>query len=203
MDKPQLYIIAGPNGAGKSVLSKWLVNKNIDVFDGDLLQKELSLKYKAIPWEQVQHLAAREFEKRWSNALEKREDFAYETNFTFPNSIDLPLTFQKHGYEINMFYLGIGSIAESIRRVALRVEKGGHDVDTGSIELNFTGGITHVHQHFDKFDRFLFIDNSIISTPRIVLYAELGKIKSKSPTLPRWMTTYFARLLSIEKTVLE
>ncbi len=127
--------------------------------------------------------------------MQNGDDFAYETNFTFPQSIEIPQTFRNNGYEINMFYLGLNSITESTRRVALRTKKGGHDVDSGSIELNFNGGIVQVLNYFAFFDRFLFIDNPVISGPRIVLQAELGKIKSKSPNLPRWLKTHFATLI--------
>jgi predicted ABC-type ATPase len=196
MDKPQLFVIAGPNGAGKSVLSRWLLNNHLEAFDGDKLQKALAEQYPALPWEEIQRMAAHQFESQWQAARAERGDFAYETNFTFPQSIQLPITFRESGYEINMFYIGMHTLTESTRRVALRVQNGGHDVDSGSLELNFNGGIVHVLKHFAFFDRFLFIDNPISGPPKIVLYAELGKIKSKSATLPRWATTHFADILN-------
>ncbi len=198
MDKPQLFVIAGPNGAGKSVLSKWLLNNTLVAFDGDKLQKELTEKYPALPWEVIQQMSAQQFESQWQTALERQANFAYETNFTFPQSIQIPKAFQEKGYEINLFYIGLHTLSECARRVALRVQNGGHDIDSGSLELNFNGGIVHVIKHFAFFDRCVLIDNSILNDPKIVLYAEFGKIKSKSATLPRWVTMHFSDILNSE-----
>jgi predicted ABC-type ATPase len=185
MDKPQLSVFAGPNGAGKSTVSNWLFGNEADVFDGDKLHKQLSEAHPNTAWEELNRLSAQIFEEKWRKAVLSRDDFAYETNFTYPQSISLPTTFRENGYETNLLYIGLDNIQKSIDRVAMRVAEGGHYVDDGSIELNFSGGIYHVIRHFAFFDRVLFIDNPIVTKPRIVLRAECGEIKSKSPTLPR------------------
>lgn len=196
MDEPQLFIVAGPNGAGKSFASKLLVGDDLEVFDGDKLEKQLIESHPNANWERIRELSAEIFEHRWKSAIEKHEDFAYETNFTFPTSIRLPTTFKAAGYEVNALYIGLDSVDESTKRVKLRTQKGGHDVDNGSIELNFNGGIFHIIKHFAFFDRFFFIDNPISTKPRIVLHAESGIIKRKTEVLPDWVTTHFAEIVS-------
>lgn len=53
-----------------------------------------------------------------------------------------------------------------------------------------------LHKQLDTFfNRVLFIDNPIVAKSRIVLRAECGEIKSKSPTLSRWITKHLAELL--------
>ena len=196
MDKPQLFVIAGPNGAGKSMISKWLLGEDVDVFDGDKLQKELSDIYPDTNWEGLRHLSAQIFEAKWQKAIQTHEDFAYETNFTFPQSIQLPIHFKENGYETNLFHIGLDNIQKSTDRVNMRVAEGGHDVDNGSIELNFNGGIFHITKHFAFFDRLLFIDNPISTKPRIVLYAESGVIMRKTEPLPGWVTEHFTETVS-------
>lgn len=196
MDKPQLFVVAGPNGAGKSSFSNLLVGSDSEVFDGDKLEKQLIESQPNASWERIRELSAEIFEYRWKSAIEKRGDFAYETNFTFPTSIRLPTTFKTAGYEINLLYVGLNSVNESTKRVKLRTQKGGHDVDNGSIELNFNGGIFHVIEHFAFFNRLLFIDNPVNTKPRIVLYAESGVILRKTEPLPGWVTTHFAEIVS-------
>ncbi len=81
-----LFVIAGPNGAAKSTNSANLIPLNIPVFDFD---KTRILFYEAdsidhefrydIAYKKTEDL----FTEKITEAMEKRIDFAYETNFFY------------------------------------------------------------------------------------------------------------------------
>jgi predicted ABC-type ATPase len=195
MDKPQLFIFAGPNGAGKSTISRLVLGDEVDVFDGDLLQKQLETEQPDLSWQKMYEITSGIFREKQDNAILNREDFAYETNFTFEQSIRIPEKFRAAGYEITMFYVGLGTIEESTDRVNLRKKEGGHDVDAASIEMNFNGGIENIKSFFSFFDRLFFIENPIINPPRIVLHAQSGRIIRQSENLPEWVKNHFSEIL--------
>jgi predicted ABC-type ATPase len=195
MDKPQLFIFAGPNGAGKSTISRLVLGDEVDVFDGDLLQKQLETEQPDLSWQKMYEITSGIFREKQDNAILNREDFAYETNFTFEQSIRIPEKFRAAGYEITMFYVGLGTIEESTDRVNLRKKEGGHDVDAASIEMNFNGRIENIKSFFSFFDRLFFIENPIINPPRIVLHAQSGRIIRQSENLPEWVKNHFSEIL--------
>lgn len=97
------------------------------------------------------NMAFGELERQVENAIAGSRDFAYETNF---NSTPLfwPERFKDKGYEIRMIYLVLDSIDEAVRRVAVRVQNGGHFVSENEIRKRYFQGFENLDRHFGFFD---------------------------------------------------
>jgi predicted ABC-type ATPase len=157
---PQLYFIAGPNGAGKSTFSKTLTPPGALIFDPD---KELALiekKYANLPQHSISYAFQQHFQDFADLALKKKQDFVIETNFRDNALLDTAERFRTHGYDINMVYLVLNNIPESMARVSYRVDNGGHFVDDDSIRINYTEGLINLDYFADRFDNLEIIDAS-------------------------------------------
>ena len=130
MFEPTLLVVAGCNGAGKSSYSRSIVSSKFVPFDYDFhfLKFYESLFDSDIREEMAHNLAFAEFENQINAALIKRDNFCYETNF---NSTPLywPQHFKQNGYKLHLIYFCLKSIEEAKRRVAIRVQNGGHFID--------------------------------------------------------------------------
>lgn len=78
-------------------------------------------------------MAFAELENQVNQAISKKGNFCYETNF---NSTPLhwPQHFKNNGYKLHLIYLCLDSIEEAKRRVAIRVQNGGHFVSESKIK---------------------------------------------------------------------
>jgi predicted ABC-type ATPase len=105
------------------------------------------------------NLAFEELERQVSKALEGGKDFAYETNF---NSTPLfwPEKFKANGYELHLIYFVLDSIEEAKRRVAIRVENGGHFVPEAEIQKRYFDGFSNLNTHYHYFDSVDVCDSS-------------------------------------------
>ncbi len=161
MAKPKLWIIAGCNGAGKSSYSKALVENGIIPFDYDayFLKYYQSIQPTEIQDQMAHNLAYKELESQVEKAISGQKDFSYETNF---NSTPLfwPQKFRDNGYEIHLIFLVLNSIEEAIRRVAVRVQNGGHFVPKNEIHRRYFQGFQNLDNHFTFFDGIDVFDSS-------------------------------------------
>jgi len=139
--RPEFTVIAGPNGAGKSRLCPFYVS--VKSFDGDKLALNLRKEHPDWPEHWIGGTVASELEKQKAHALEHLEDFAFETNFSNEMVINMIHEFKEAGYKISLCYFGLYSEDESVSRVILRSQTGGHDVSDEVIRFNFNEGLSH------------------------------------------------------------
>ncbi|WP_051287244.1 zeta toxin family protein [Algoriphagus mannitolivorans] len=153
MSKPKLWIIAGCNGAGKSSFSKAFFKGNLIPFDYDqyFLKFYKKLQASDIQEKMAHNLAFEELQAQINQAILDKKDFCYETNF---NSTPLhwPEKFKKNGYELHLIYFVLNSIEEAKRRVAIRVQNGGHFVPDTEIQMRYYAGFKNLDDHFAWFD---------------------------------------------------
>ncbi len=190
MSEPTLLIVAGCNGSGKSSFSKSLVSGDFVPFDYDIhfLKFYASLFDSDIREEMAHNMAFAELENQIRRAIANGDNFCYETNF---NSTPLywPQHFKKHGYKLHLIYLCLDSIEEAKRRVAIRVQNGGHFVPDSEIKKRYFEGFANLSSHFTYFDLIDIFDSSAYSKePRYILSVENGTITTKSE-LPEYLVT--------------
>ena len=158
---PTLYVIAGCNGAGKSIFSNAVIPKNLISFDYDIrfLKIYKTLFDSELRDRMAHNMARKQLEEAVKDALEKKEDFCYETNF---NSTPLYWVniFKKEGFRIELFYFCLDSINEATKRVQIRVEAGGHFVPANEIEQRFHQGYENLNRHFHLFDTVHLLNSS-------------------------------------------
>lgn len=204
MSQPNLYVIAGPNGSGKSTFSRSLTLLD-KVIDPDV---ELNLRRLQFPDISSANLLEAMNDNWFPNmvkeAIEKRKDFAFETNFRSESLMEIVEQFQEAGYLTNLFFIGLPSIDLSVKRVMQRVSEGGHNVDNTDIEINYKASLENLEKHGASFDRTLLLHSfehgKDLSLPYMVCKAEKGQLIEEQILIPRW-AKHFVRTLN--KTRLE
>lgn len=66
---------------------------------------------------------------------------------------------RKQGYDVVMFYVGLGSAEESILRIANRVRKGGHDIPSEYVKLRYGNRLESLKRILPLCDEVIFYDN--------------------------------------------
>jgi predicted ABC-type ATPase len=196
MSKPVLLIIAGCNGSGKSTFSKLLAPNNFTPFDYDsqFLRCYNSLIDSEFKEAMAHRMAFNELENQIKTAIETKSSFCYETNF---NSTPLhwPELFKNNGYDLHLFFLCLDSIQEAKKRVAIRVENGGHYVPEREIEKRYYDGYDNLNSFFDYFDYIdLFDSSKYLKHPTHILSIESGKISSITKT-PDYLKTLIPEII--------
>lgn len=174
MFKPVLLVIAGCNGSGKSTFSNELGAGLFKPFDYDFhyLKNYESLLEIDIREQMAHNITWQQLENEVDISIKNGLNFCYETNF---NSTPLhwPKIFKEHGYQIRMVYLCLNSIEEAIRRVAIRVENGGHFVPENEIRNRYFQGFDNLNSNFQFFDSIDLFETSIFGkAPDFILSYE-------------------------------
>ena len=148
--KKTFFIVAGVNGVGKSTYIKWAGFENfVDVIiDPDKLAIEEGSLIAGC------RKALNEIERCIENGI----SFCQETTLSSKQIIKTIKKAKEHGYYIEMTYLGLDTVEESIARVAKRVENGGHYIPDDVIRRRFS-------KRFECLARILsFCDNAMLET---------------------------------------
>lgn len=115
-------IISGVNGVGKSSFTGVLIGESTDlgvIIDTDKITAELGgdkLKGGKAAIEKI------------NSSIEKGINFTQETTLSDAKTIRTIKQAREHNYYIRLYYIGVNSAQESIKRISNRVEKGGHDI---------------------------------------------------------------------------
>jgi predicted ABC-type ATPase len=184
MSEPTLLVVAGCNGSGKSSFSK-LLAPNFLPFDYDIqflnfYKKLLDIDIRE---DMAHNQAFAEFTKQIDLAIGDKSNFCYETNFN-SSPLHWPELFKKNGYKLHLIYLCLESTEEANKRVAIRVENGGHYVSENEIKTRYFDGFANLNSSFRYFDIVDIFDTSAYAAePKHVLSIENGiaTIKGKLP----------------------
>ena len=198
---PKLIVIAGCNGAGKSVFASSFLPNHLVSFDYDKL---FLAHYNSMPdseWREeiAKNQTSKDFEAAVENALIKKKDFCYETNFdTYP--VYWPKIFKEKGYQINLIFFCLTRQAIARHRIQVRTEFKGHFVDDKTIDLKWKAGYKNVNLHFEYFDNVLFVDNSKQNVVyNNILQIEGCKIELMADSVPNY---FKHRLPAVQKLII-
>jgi predicted ABC-type ATPase len=192
---PNLFIIAGPNGAGKSEFSNFLVQIEHEIFDGDKFISRLKQKYPETGSDLLQQYVNEQyFKEAKEKAIQAKESFAFETNFSSPDPTKSLKEFKNADYTTHLIFIGMNSIDECIQRVSFRVKAGGHRVSEESIAFNFEHGFANLYRYYNEFDTVTLFDNAIekneFGNLRKILSLKNGNIELYEQNLPGWIVTF-------------
>lgn len=146
-------IIGGVNGTGKSSLTGALKSENknlgkiIDVdkiniqYDGDIIAGGKAA-IKAI-----------------DECIEKGINFTQETTLSGHKTAKTARKARENGYYIKLYYVGLNTSDESLKRIKNRVEKGGHNIPTADVLKRFDTRFENIAAVLPYCNEAVFYDN--------------------------------------------
>ena len=189
--RPEFTVVAGPNGAGKSRLCPFYVSTKS--FDGDKLALNLRKEHPDWPEHWISGTVASELEKQRNLALEQKKDFAFETNFSNEMVVNMIEEFKNSGYKVSLCYFGLYSEDESVSRVILRSQTGGHDVSDEVIRFNFTEGLKNTKEHLNLFENITFVDGNSDFGKIVALHIGKNGKHEVTNNPPLWFKEHFLK----------
>lgn len=156
----RLYIISGCNGAGKTTASYTLLPDllNLHTFvNADEIADELSPQNP----EKEMIRASRLMVERMDQLIAKGDDFAVETTLATRSLANTVMAAKNKGYMVGIFYFWLKNPELAIRRVAIRVSSGGHDIPTETIVRRYWQGMKNLREiYLPLCNYWVLIDNS-------------------------------------------
>ena len=159
MKSPRCIIIAGPNGAGKTTFAREFLPKEevIHFVNADLLAAGLSPLKPAL----AALNAGRLFLAEVDRLAKDRKDFAFESTLSGLTYIRRLRRWKSAGYRIEIVFLQLASVQLAVRRVAIRVKQGGHNVSQIDVARRFERGLKNFQRVYKPLaDMWAIYDNS-------------------------------------------
>nr|AIF26070.1 putative uncharacterized protein [uncultured bacterium Ad_125_H07_contig1] len=155
-----MYIISGCNGSGKTTASYTLLPELLDCSEfvnSDEFAKSLAPFHP----ETAYITASRYMLKKLRYLFTRREDFCIETTLATRSLLKTVRTAQDQGYFVTVVYLWLNNPEIAVRRVAARVEAGGHDVPPDVIRRRYYTGLEYFFDLYSPVcDKWMLVDNS-------------------------------------------
>ena len=157
---PRMYIISGCNGSGKTTASYTLLPELLDCSEfvnSDEFAKSLAPFHP----ETAYITASRYMLKKLRYLFTRREDFCIETTLATRSLIKMVRMAQDQGYFVTVVYLWLRNPEIAVKRVAARVEAGGHNVAPDVIRRRYYTGLEYFFDLYSPVcDKWMLVDNS-------------------------------------------
>lgn len=203
----QFWIVAGPNGAGKTTCVQAEpirgVLPAIPFLNPDDATKQLLIGkgfqgFADAPAEVLRECfvrAAEEVERQLIDTIGRRESVGIETVLSTDKYRPLVEQVRRLGGELHLIYVTVASPDISVRRVAIRVAKGGHDVPSDKIAERYHRSLANLGWFAAHSRSFWVLDNSD-PTPKPVMraYGSHGKLDFLDPDSPPSLLAALASL---------
>lgn len=170
MGSKRIIIIAGPNGAGKTTFAQEFLPREAECpefVNADLIAAGLS------PFDpkRVAIKAGRIMLNRINELVKQGSDFAFETTLATKGYRRLIPQWQQSGYRVILYFLKLPDAEMAVRRVARRVQYGGHDIPVPTIRRRFERGRENLQRDYlGLVDEWIIYDAARIPPRRIEQY---------------------------------
>jgi predicted ABC-type ATPase len=179
----QLHLVVGPNGSGKTTfVTEFLaleLPSYVFVNADEIAKTRWPTDSDAHAYE-----AARIAAETRAHLIAHGRSFIAETVFSHPSKLDLIRSAQEAGYQVVLHVMIIPEEL-AVRRVAYRVQAGGHDVPEQKIRERYHRLWRLVARAISAADRAVVYDNSQISGPAKVREF-FGGLPIGAATWPEW-----------------
>ena len=193
----QFWIVAGPNGAGKTTCVQAepirgvlpaIPFLNPDDVTKQLLDERGIARFADAPAGVLRECfvrAAEEVERQLIDTIGRGESVGIETVLSTDKYRPLVEQVRRLGGELHLVYVTVASPEISVRRVAIRVAKGGHDVPSDKIAERYRRSLANLGWFAAHSRSFWVFDNSD-PAPRPVMraYGSRGKLEYLDPDSP-------------------
>jgi len=151
-----MFVIAGPNGAGKTTGAATILPRHFPAhafINADEIAKELSTDSPLV--------AGRVMLQQMHDQRQRRETFAFETTLAARSYVPFLQDAIRSGYLVHIAYVWLSSVELAKKRVAVRVQRGGHDVPAADIERRYWRGLRNFFGLYrDLAHTWVLCDNS-------------------------------------------
>ena len=204
----RIYVIAGVNGAGKSSIGGAAFRSfGGDYYNPDEAARQLIaadpklglVEANAAAWQQGVGMLRR--------AIAERLDFAFETTLGGNTIPRLLAEAAAQGVAIYVWYAGLSSPEQHLRRVRSRVRRGGHDISEDAIRRRYERSRLNLIALLPLLAALRMYDNSVDAdpadgatpAPELVLHFERGKILNPADLsrAPDWAKPIVAAALKL------
>ncbi len=169
----EIVILAGPNGAGKTTAARKLLPKfsGIQEFlNADEFARAISPENP----ESAAFAAGRRMLARMRELIARNQSFGLESTLSGKSYLSLLNRCKQAGWRITLLYLWLPSPEAAIKRVAHRVQEGGHGLPPEIVRRRFFAGLSNFFSlYLPLADELEVYDNSAKRT-RIARRAEGG-----------------------------
>jgi predicted ABC-type ATPase len=157
--KPRCIVIAGRNGAGKTTFAREFLLKDARIthfVNADLIAAGLS----PLQPQRAALAAGRLFIAELDRLAKARVSFSFETTLSGLTHLTRLRQLKAAGYEIELLFLRLNSPRIALRRVAMRVRQGGHDVPRADVLRRFKRGRLNFPAYCALADAWAVYNNS-------------------------------------------
>lgn len=172
---PTVIVIGGPNGAGKSTIAPGLLaHLGVGTFvNADTIARGLSALHPETRAFEAGRIMLRELHR----LAQESQTFAFETTLASRTFAPWIQRLTQDGYEFVLGYVWVTSADIAVKRVAARVEAGGHDIPAEDVRRRWArSAFNFWNLYLPLAHRWLVYDNSQPARPERI--AEGG---SKQP----------------------
>lgn len=161
MESSTIHVFAGVNGSGKSsILGEFIRSQGGSYFNPDSYTKALMTADPALSLREAQSEAWLFGKNELTKACEDQIAFAFETTLGGKTITDILLRAATSGTRVSVYYIGLNSMELNIKRVAERVERGGHDIPIEKIRQRWEGSLLNIIRLLPHLNELLVYDNS-------------------------------------------
>lgn len=179
-------IIGGVNGSGKSSLTGAIKSERSDlgtIIDVDKINASVS-------GDRIQ--GGKIAIDKMKSCMDRGISFTQETTLSGVRTENTIRKAKELGYYIRLYYVGLDTALESVKRIQNRVEKGGHHIPESDVHRRFEKRFEDLKKILPYCDEATFFDNNN-GFVEIAEYRN-GELILKGDYLPNWIQELYQSL---------
>ena len=158
---PTLTIFAGINGAGKSTLYNFIKHsKDYDLgiricpdeilqdFNGDWEDQTHQIKSGLLALKQIRF------------CLKNNKSFNWETTIIGTTALKIIKQAKQQGYTVNLNFIGVQNVEQSLERIKKRVDEGGHGINDKVVKQRYNRQFDNLQEVCGLANNVIFYDNT-------------------------------------------